>query len=67
MFISGSTISQRRAPPLPREPEPALVSTPEDNNKDAPDTEGNTQIRDLVNVTIARLVKVNTPPKFRGE
>ena len=42
MSISGSTISQRRAPLPLREPNLVLVSTPEDNNKDALDTEGNT-------------------------
>ena len=51
-----------------RHTEPVLVSTPEEDNKeDALNTKGDTQIRDLVNVTIARLAKVNTLPKFRGE
>ena len=75
MSIVGSTSSQRRAVPPLREPEPTLVSTlevinkvtPEDSDKDALDIEGNTQIRDLVNVTIAYLAKVNTLPKFKGE
>ena len=40
-----------------------LVSTPEEdkNNK------GNITIKDLVNITIIRSIKVNTLPKFRGE
>ena len=43
-----------------RKPEPVPVSTPEEDNEDV-------TIRDLVNVTIIRSAKVNTPPKFRGE
>ena len=50
MSIVGSTSSQRRAAPPPREPDPILVSTPEvvnavtleDEDEDAPDTDGNT-------------------------
>ena len=75
MSIVGSTSSQYRAIPPLREPDLILVSTPEvvntvipeDNNEDTPDINNNTQIKDLVNVTISRLAKVNTPLKFRGE
>ena len=74
MFIVGSTSSQRWAVPLLREPDPTLVSTLEvinevtlDNNEDAPNVDSDTQIKDLVNVTISQLVKVNTPLRFRGE
>ena len=61
MSIVSSTSSQRRIAPLLREPDPILVSTLEEDNK------GNVIIKDLVNVTIIRSAKVNTPPKFRGE
>ena len=46
-----------------KKPEPVLVSTPEEdkNNK------GDIIIKELVNITIIRSVKVNTLPKFRGE
>ena len=40
-----------------------LVSTPEEDK----DNEGDVIIKDPVNVTIIYSVKVNTPPKFRGE
>ena len=46
-----------------KKPEPVPVSTPEEDK----DNEGDVTIKDLVNVTIIRSVKVNTLPKFRGE
>ena len=68
MSAVGSTSSQCRVLLLLREPELVPISTPEENNKeDALDIKGDTQIRDLVNVTIMCLAKVNTLPKFRGE
>ena len=61
MSIVGSTSSQQRAAPLLREPDLTLVSTPEvvntvipeDNNKDALNTDSDTQIRDPISVTIS--------------
>ena len=44
-----------------KKPELVLISTLEEDN------EGDVIIKDLVNVTIIRSAKVNTPPKFRGE
>ena len=60
MSVVGSTSSQRRAVPLLREPDPILISTPEvvnavileDEDEDIPDTDSDTQIKDLVNVII---------------
>ena len=46
-----------------KKPEPVLISTLEEDK----DNEGDVTIKDLVNVTIIRSVKVNTPLKFRGE
>ena len=46
-----------------KEPEPVLVSTPEEDK----DNEGDIIIKDPVNITITRSVKVNTLLKFRGE
>ena len=46
-----------------KKPEPVLVSTLEEDK----DNEGDITIKDLVNITIIRSVKVNTLPKFRGE
>ena len=46
-----------------KKPELVLVSTLEEDK----DNEGDVTIKDLVNVTIIRSVKVNTLPKFRGE
>ena len=46
-----------------KKPELVLVSTLEEDK----DNERDVIIKDLVNVTIIRSIKVNTPPKFRGE
>ena len=46
-----------------KKPELVLVSTLEENK----DNKRDVIIKDLVNVTIIRSIKVNTPPKFRGE
>ena len=46
-----------------KKPEPVLVSTPEEDK----DNEGDVIIKDLVNITIIRSIKVNTLLKFRGE
>ena len=46
-----------------KKPELVLVSTLEEDK----DNEGDITIKDLVNVTIIRSVKVNTLLKFRGE
>ena len=40
-----------------------LVSTLEEDK----DNKGDITIKDLINVTIIRSAKVNTPPKFKGE
>ena len=46
-----------------RKPELVLVSTPEEDK----DNKGDITIKDLINVTIIRSVKVNTLLKFRGK
>ena len=46
-----------------KKPELMLVSTLEEDE----DNEGDVIIKDLVNVTIIRSIKVNTLLKFRGE
>ena len=46
-----------------KKPELVLVSTLEEDK----DNEGDITIKNLVNVTFIRSVKVNTLPKFRGE
>ena len=69
MFNIGSVKGSRRVLLLEelasrlKKPEPVLVSTLEEDK----DNEGDVIIKDLVNITIIRSVKVNTPPKFRGE
>ena len=72
-LISISDISSARGSrkvPSPEElasrlkkPEPVLVSTLEEDEND----KGDVIIKDLVNITIIRSIKVNTLPKFRGE
>ena len=46
-----------------KKPEPVLVSTLEEDE----DNEGDIIIKDLVNITIIRSIKVNTLPRFRVE
>ena len=46
-----------------KKPELVPVSTLEENK----DNEGDVTIKDLVNITIIRSIKVNTLPKFKGE
>ena len=46
-----------------KKPEPVLINTLEEDK----DNEGDVIIKDLVNITIIRSIKVNTLPKFKGE
>ena len=67
MSNKGSVSGSRRVLSLKelalrlKKPELVLISTLEEDN------EGDVIIKDLVNVTIIRSIKVNTLPKFRGE
>ena len=60
---SGRVLSLEELASRLKKPEPVLVSTLEEDK----DNEGDITIKDLVNITIIRSVKVNTLPKFRGE
>ena len=62
--VSGSrrVLSPKELALKSKKPEPALISTLEEE-----DNKGDVTIKDLVNVTIIRSIKVNTLPKFRGE
>ena len=46
-----------------KKPELLLVNTLEEDK----DNKGDITIKDLINITIIRSAKVNTPPKFKGE
>ena len=66
MFVVGSTSGLCKALLL-KEPEPVLINAPEEDKDREEDNNKDVLIKDLINITITYLAKVNTLPKFRGE